>query len=86
MDAERTLRQLGAVLEGHFLLSSGRHSPLYLEKFELIQRPGPTVELLRGLLDHFRDAGVETVAGPTTGGAILSVEAARQLGVRNIFS
>lgn len=85
-DAERTLRELGAVLEGHFLLSSGRHSPLYIEKFELIQRPEPTVRLLAELVAPYRSKGVETVAGPTTGGAILAFEAARQLGARAIFA
>ncbi len=85
-DVTSQLRDLGALLEGHFLLSSGRHSPIYVEKFELVQRPLITVELLAGILDQYREQRVDTVAGPTTGGAILAFEAARQLGVRNIFA
>lgn len=85
-DAERLLAEAGAVLQGHFLLSSGLHSSTYVEKFELIQHPHVTVPLCAGISERYREAEVQTVAGPTTGGAILAFEVARQLGVRCIIA
>jgi len=79
-------RQTGAILEGHFLLTSGRHSGTYLEKFRILERPDETRRLCRLMAAHFRASGVQVVAGPTTGGIILSFEVARQLGVRGIFA
>jgi orotate phosphoribosyltransferase len=76
----------GAVLKGHFLLTSGLHSPVYWEKFQVLQYPQYTQELCRQIADHFRDQNVQVVAGPTTGGVILAFEVARQLGVRGIFA
>lgn len=85
-DPQQLLRQVGAVLDGHFLLTSGRHSPLYVEKFRLLEHPPYTERLCRLIADHFRPQGVQLVAAPTTGGIILSYEVARQLGVRGIFA
>jgi orotate phosphoribosyltransferase len=85
-EIESLLRQVGAVLDGHFLLASGRHSPLYVEKFRLLEQPPHTERLCRLIADHFRPLGVQLVAAPTTGGIILSYEVARQLGVRGIFA
>ncbi len=76
----------GAVLQGHFLLASGLHSPVYWEKFQVMQYPEYTERLCRMIADHFRKQGVQVVAGPTTGGIILAYEVARQLGVRGIFA
>src|SRR3990170_3821454 len=85
------LRKVGALMDGHFLLSSGRHSPAYVEKFRLLQHPEHTERLCRLIADRFRDdpdgrGGPELVAGPTTGGVILSYEVARLLGLRGIFA
>lgn len=79
-------REVGAILDGHFLLTSGRHSGTYLEKFQVLQYPQHTESLCRLIADHFREAQPDLVAGPTTGGVILSYEVARQLGVRGIFA
>lgn len=76
----------GALLEGHFLLTSGRHSPVYWEKFRVLQNPGYTEKLCRLISEHYKDQGVQVVAGPTTGGIILAHEVARQLGIRSIFA
>jgi orotate phosphoribosyltransferase len=78
--AEEILRRSGALLEGHFQLTSGRHSPVYLEKFRILERPAETEQLCRMIADRFRGEGVSVVVGPTTGGIILSYEVARQLG------
>lgn len=75
------LEETGAILNGHFLLSSGRHSDRYVEKFNLLRRPADTEIVCRGFVDHFAGAGVELVAGPTTGGILLAFEVARQLGL-----
>jgi len=85
-NVEEIFRKAGAVLEGHFLLASGRHSPVYWEKFQVLQYPEYTERLCRLIAEHFRDQGVQVVAGPTTGGIILAYEVARQLGVRGIFA
>ena len=76
----------GAVKEGHFLLASGLHSPVYWEKFRVLQYPHLTEKLCRLIAQHFRGQRIDVVAGPTTGGIILAFEIARQLGVRGIFA
>ncbi len=85
-DVEEIFEQSGAILRGHFLLTSGLHSPVYWEKFRVLQYPNYTEELCRRIADHFRNQAVQVVAGPTTGGIILAFEVARQLGVRGIFA
>ena len=66
-DAESLLRETKAILEGHFLLTSGLHSPLYVEKFNVLQHPEYTEKLCEMIADHFRNQGVQTVIGPATG-------------------
>lgn len=76
----------GAIKEGHFLLASGLHSPVYWEKFRILQYPHLTEKLCRLIAQHFKGQKIDVVAGPTTGGIILAFETARQLGVRSIFA
>ena len=83
---EELFEQSGAVLKGHFLLTSGRHSPVYWEKFQVLQFPEYTKILCGMIADNFRRDNIHLVAGPTTGGVILAYETARQLGVRGIFA
>ncbi len=83
---EEIFQKSGALLKGHFLLTSGLHSPVYWEKFRVLQFPSYTEQLCRMIADHFRSEKVQVVAGPTTGGIILAFEVARQLGVRGIFA
>jgi orotate phosphoribosyltransferase len=85
-DALWLFREAGAFLEGHFQLTSGRHSGQYLEKFALLQWAKYTEPLCAMIADRFRGAGVQVVAGPTTGGIILAYEVGRQLGVRGVFA
>ena len=85
-DAERLLRDAGALLEGHFQLTSGKHSSLYVEKFRLLERPPQTKALCRMIADWARPLVPQLVVGPTTGGIIISYEVARLLGVRGIFA
>ena len=76
----------GAIKEGHFLLASGLHSPVYWEKFRILQHPYLTEKLCRLIAQHFKGQKIDVVAGPTTGGIILAFETARQLGVRSVFA
>ena len=76
----------GAVKEGHFMLASGLHSPVYWEKFRILQYPHLTEKLCHLIAQHFKEQKIDVVAGPTTGGIILAFETARQLGVRGIFA
>jgi orotate phosphoribosyltransferase len=85
-NAKEIFEQAGALLKGHFLLTSGLHSPVYWEKFKVLQSPPHTEQLCRMIADHFRDQKIEVVAAPTTGGIILAFETAKQLGVRGIFA
>ena len=72
----------GALLEGHFLLKSGRHSARYLEKFGVLQHPPLAVEICRRMADELESYQPDVVVGPTTGGVLLAFEVARQLGER----
>lgn len=83
---EDIFSRAGAYLEGHFLLSSGKHSPFYLEKFQVLQWPQETERLCASIAESARALGVQTVAGPTTGGIILAHEVARQLGARAVYA
>ena len=85
-NVEEIFQQAGALLKGHFLLTSGLHSPVYWEKFRILQFPNYTERLCQMIANHFRKQKIQVVAGPTTGGIILAFEVARQLGVRGIFA
>jgi orotate phosphoribosyltransferase len=80
------LRTSHALKEGHFLLSSGRHSDRYIEKFDLLRRPAETSRVCEMIADRFRDRAIDVVVGPTTGGVVLAFEVARQLGVQAAFA
>jgi orotate phosphoribosyltransferase len=83
---EALFKETGAVLEGHFLLTSGLHSPVYWEKFRILEHPEYTQQLCAMIAGHFKSTAVDVVAGPTTGGIILAFEVAKQLGLRCIFA
>lgn len=85
-NVEEIFYKSGAILKGHFQLTSGLHSPVYWEKFRILQFPDLTSKLCRMISTHFAKQEIQVVAGPTTGGIILAYEVARQLGVRGIFA
>ena len=68
------------------MLASGLHSPVYWDKFRVLQYPALTEKLCRLIAQHFTGQRIDVVAGPTTGGIILAFETARQMGVRSIFA
>ncbi|MCL6639660.1 MAG: orotate phosphoribosyltransferase [Firmicutes bacterium] len=76
----------GAMLSGHFKLTSGRHSNQYFQCALVLQHPGHTEELCRDLASRFSGENISAVIGPATGGIIVSYEAARALGVRSLFA
>ena len=85
MDLGALLESSGAVLKGHFVLTSGRHSDVYFEKFRVLEQPEVLTALCKEIADHFRESGVDLVAGPTTGGIIIAFEVARHLGVQAVY-
>lgn len=80
------LKETKVLQEGHFLLTSGKHSNKYMQCARILEYPEYTVELSTILADAFKNDNVDVVIGPATGGIILSYEVARQLGVRNLFA
>jgi orotate phosphoribosyltransferase len=80
------LRASGALKEGHFVLSSGRHSDQYIEKFDLLRQPRATSEVCRHIAERFREHEIDVVVGPTTGGVILAFEVGRQLGIEAAYA
>jgi orotate phosphoribosyltransferase len=75
-------QELGVFARGHFLLSSGRHSDEYWEKFRIFEHPKVTERLCGLIAQRYRDQRIDVVIGPTTGGALLAQEVGRQLGTR----
>lgn len=75
----------GALMEGHFRLTSGRHSNQYMQCAQVLQYPQYTEQLCRHLAEKFENDKVEVVIGPAMGGIIVSYEVARQLKVPGIF-
>jgi len=79
-------KQTGALLEGHFVLSSGLHSSVYLQCAIALQSTRDAIDFGAALAEHFRDQKIETVASPAIGGIVIGYEVARQLGVRFIWT
>lgn len=75
-----------ALLEGHFRLTSGRHSDKYVQCAQVLQYPHHTAQLGEVLAEKFKDLKIETVIGPAMGGILVAFEVARALGVRALFA
>ncbi|MEE4199471.1 orotate phosphoribosyltransferase [Erythrobacter sp.] len=80
-------RASDALLEGHFILSSGRHSPIFLQKMRVFQYPDRTERICRALADRIRErfGAVDMIVSPAMGGIIPGYETARALGCRAVF-
>lgn len=85
MDLAALLESSGAVLHGHFVLSSGRHSDVYFEKFRVLERPDVLSALCKEIAENFAQSKIDVVAGPTTGGIIIAFEVARQMGLPSLY-
>ena len=79
------LRETGALLEGHFLLSSGLHSERYFQCARLLQHPSAAARAGEALAAACADLGAETVVSPALGGVIIGHETGRALGTRAFF-
>ena len=86
MDFGKLLEESGAVLHGHFLLTSGRHSDVYFEKFRVLEQPDVLSALCAEIAEINQDKGFELVVGPTTGGIIIAFEVARQMGLPAMYA
>ncbi|MBR9978350.1 MAG: orotate phosphoribosyltransferase [Bacteroidetes bacterium] len=79
-------KQSGAFLEGHFVLTSGLHSPHYVEKFRVLEFPVLTEQLCAEFAAQWGEQRPTVVLGPATGGIILAHETAKQLNCRAMFT
>src|SRR5216684_3650377 len=89
MQAEEVIEKFksaGALLEGHFILSSGLHSPVYLQCAIALQPTVVAAEFGAAIAEQFRAERIGTVASPAIGGIVIGYEVARQLGVRFIWT
>src|SRR5712671_470173 len=85
-DVIAKFKSAGALLEGHFILSSGLHSPVYLQCAIALQSTAVSAEFGAAIAEQFRGEKIETVASPAIGGIVIGYEVARQLGVRFIWT
>ncbi len=87
MDIEKIYKDANALLEGHFILSSGNHSNRYLQSAKVLEEPKRAEILASALAKQIRDSEikVDTICAPALGGVLAGYELARALGVRSIF-
>ena len=85
-EVKELLIKTNAIMNGHFVLTSGLHSPHYVEKFNVLQHPKYTEQLCKAMAEKFKDSQIETVVGPMTGGILLAHETGKTLGTRAIFT
>lgn len=79
-------RRVGALLEGHFRLTSGLHSPGYLQSALVLQHPAEAEACGDEIADRVRGLGAEVVLSPALGGIVIGQEVGRALGIRAIFA
>lgn len=85
-DVLQHFRDTDALLEGHFILSSGLHSPKYLQCALALQFPGDAAKYGREIAEHFLDTGIDTVASPAIGGLVIGYATAAAMNVRFIWT
>ncbi len=88
LNIEEIYKDAGAYLEGHFLLSSGKHSQYYLQSAKVLENPKTAELLAKALAEMIQKSGIEidTVCSPALGGILAGYELARALGARFIFT
>ena len=86
VNAIEVLKDCQAFLEGHFLLSSGRHSSAYCQMAYLQQYPDRCAEVMKAVADKVKEMDVDVIVGPAMGGIVYAYELGRQLGKRAIFT
>ena len=85
-DILQIFKSTGALLEGHFVLTSGRHSATYFQCAKVLQYPEYLTLFAREIADHFERKAIDAVISPAIGGVVIGTEVGRQLGVKTIFT
>ena len=85
-EALDVLKECEAFLEGHFLLSSGRHSGAYCQMAFLQQYPDKAAEVMAPVAEKLKELNIDVVVGPAMGGIVYAYELGRQMGKRAIFT
>jgi orotate phosphoribosyltransferase len=85
LDLHAALKRRGALLEGHFRLSSGRHSDRFVQKFRILEDPSLLDPVGAAIAERFRSLQPSIVVSAAVGGILLGYEVARHLGVKAIF-
>ncbi|MDQ3041440.1 MAG: orotate phosphoribosyltransferase [Acidobacteriota bacterium] len=79
-------KQTNALLEGHFILSSGLHSPNYLQCALALQYPADALKFGRAIAEHYTNEKIETVASPAIGGLVIGFAVAQALNLRFVWT
>ncbi len=85
-EALEIYRSTGAILHGHFRLTSGRHSDTYMQSAKVFVDTKSSEALCKGLAEKLQDMDIDLVISPAVGGILMGYEVARQLGKPNIFA
>ena len=85
-DIIHILKDTGALLDGHFILTSGRHSPSYFQCAKVLQHPQYLTKFALMIVNHFKESKIEAVISPAIGGIVLGTEVGRLLNVKTIFA
>jgi orotate phosphoribosyltransferase len=86
VDGLKLLKESEALLEGHFLLSSGRHSPKYVQCAKLMQYPDKAEKIISIAAEKVKNLEIDLIVGPAMGGIRPAYELGRQLGIKTIFT
>ncbi len=86
INVREILEECDALTEGHFLLSSGKHSNKYCQCAKLMQYPDRTEIVISIIADKVKDLGIDIVVGPAMGGITAAYELGKQLGIRAMFA
>lgn len=86
IDVIEILKECDALLEGHFLLSSGKHSNRYVQCAKVLRYPDQAAKVLNLVVDKIKDLDIDLVVGPAMGGVVVSYELGRQLGKEAVFT
>ncbi len=79
-------KETGALLEGHFILTSGRHSTTYFQCAKVLQHPEHLSHFAETIINYFKGIEINAVISPAVGGIVIGTELGRQLGVKTIFA
>ena len=86
IELQSLLEESGAILNGHFLLTSGCHSNRYIEKFRVLEKPDALDKVCKEMAALYQDKNIQIVLGAAIGGILIAGGVGRHLGVKHIFS